>query len=265
MTHAVAIVPAFNRADTVGATVTALRTVPEVLEVIVVDDGSRDRSAAAASSAGARVVELATNRGKAAAVAAGIASSGAPGAYLLIDADVGDSAALAGELLRPVLQHETDMTIAVFDPPADRGGFGLVKGFAARVLQSETGLKLAEPLSGQRAVRGRLLRSLELAPRFGLEIGMTFDAHERGGAIKEVKLGFTHLPSGRDLGGFAHRARIARDVYAAAAARIGHPKASWLLATSLLDRVRWPVWREDNQRKSNQRNGARRNSSRRDS
>jgi len=45
MTHAVAIVPAFDRADTVGATVTALRTVPDVLDVIVVDgDPSKDIS-----------------------------------------------------------------------------------------------------------------------------------------------------------------------------------------------------------------------------
>lgn len=237
MTHAVAIVPAFNRVDTIGATVTALRTVPDVLDVIVVDDGSRDRTAAAAGAAGARVVELARNRGKGAAVTAGISASGAPDAYLLIDADLGCSAALAGDLLLPVAQGAADMTIAVLGSPERGGGFGFVKGFAARVLRSETGLSLAEPLSGQRAVRGSLLRSLHLAPGFGLEIGLTLDVANRGASIREVEVGFTHRQTGRDISGFAHRARIGRHVYLAAVARTGWPKAVYFLVASLLSRV----------------------------
>ena len=237
MTHAVAIVPAFDRADTVGATVTALRTVADVLDVIVVDDGSRDRTAAAAAAAGARVIELARNRGKAAAVAAGVAASGAPDVYLLIDADLGSSAAQAGDLLQPIALGDADMTIAVFGPAEGPSGFGLVKAFAARVLRSETGLELTEPLSGQRAVRGPLMRSLRLAPGFGLEIGLTLDAAERGARISEVEIGFSHRRTGRDLSGFAHRARIGRHVYLAVVARTGWPKAVSSLAASLATRV----------------------------
>ena len=237
MTHAVAIVPAFNRVDTIGATVTALRTVPDVLDVIVVDDGSRDRTAAAAAAAGARVVELARNRGKGSAITAGISASGAPDAYLLIDADLGCSAALAGDLLLPVALGAADMTIAVLGSPERGGGFGFVKGFAARVLRSETGLSLAAPLSGQRAVRGSLLRSLHLAPGFGLEIGLTLDAANRGASIREVEVGFTHRQTGRDLSGFAHRARIGRHVYLAALPRVGSPKLIYYLIASVLSRV----------------------------
>lgn len=233
MTHTVAIVPAHDRADTVAATVTALRMVPDVLDVIVVDDGSRDRTASAAAAAGARVVELARNRGKGAALAAGVAASGAPDAYLLIDADLGDTAALAGALLQPVASGEVDMTVAVFNARVGGSGFGLVKSFAARVLRAETGISFAEPLSGQRAVRGSLLRSLELADGFGLEIGMTLDAAARGAEIREVEVGFVHRPSGRDLVGYAHRARIGRHVYLAVAARIGWPKTVFGLVMSL--------------------------------
>lgn len=238
MTHAVAIVPAYNRADTVGATVTALRSVPDVLEVIVVDDGSADRTAAVAAAAGARVVELARNRGKGAAIVAGVAASGAPGVYLLIDADLGDSAARAGALLEPVAQGLADMTIAVFGSMSRPSGFGLVKAFAAHVARGETGLALAAPLSGQRAVRGSLLRSMDLAERYGLELGLTLDAAARGADISEVEIAFEHRPSGRDLSGFAHRARIGRDVYRTARSRIGSPKTVFHLAASLLSRVR---------------------------
>ncbi len=237
MVHAVAIVPAYNRADTVGATVTALRTVLGVTDVIVVDDGSADRTASVAAAAGARVVELARNRGKGAAVAAGIAASGAAEVYLLVDADLGDSAALAGALIEPVAQGLADMTIAVFGPVSQSTGFGFVKAFAARVLRNETGLELAEPLSGQRAVRGSLLRSVSLAAGFGLEIGLTFDAAHSEARISEVAVGFTHRPSERDLSGFAHRARIGRHVLAAVTARIGWRKAVGCLAICVLNRV----------------------------
>lgn len=238
MTHAVAIVPAFNRADTVGATVTALRTVPDVLEVIVVDDGSADHTASVAAAAGARVVEFARNRGKGAAVAAGVVASGAPAAYLLIDADVGDSAALAGDLLAPVAQGLADMAIAALGPPRGPSGFGLVKAFATQVVRAQTGLTLAEPLSGQRAVRGSLLRSVEFAGRFGLEIGLTLDAAARGATICEIEVAFSHKPSGRDVKGISHRARIGRDVYRATRSRIGAPRTLLHLVASLVSRLR---------------------------
>ena len=243
MTHAVAIVPAYNRADTVGATVAALRTVTDVVEVIVVDDGSSDRTAALAAAAGARVVELARNRGKGAAVAAGVDASGAPDVYLLIDADLGVTAALAGALLQPVAAGEADMTIAVLTALHPRSGFGLVKRFAARVLLAETGRVFAQPLSGQRAVRGPLLRSLELAPGFGLELALTLDAAARGASISEIDIGFTHRHTGRDLKGFAHRARIGRHVYRATASRIGRPKTNSLLVASLLSSLKLPLIR----------------------
>lgn len=87
------VVPAFNEGARVGDAVVALRrALPEVtpdgLEIVVVDDGSSDETAAAAERAGAdRVVRLERNRGKGAAVRAGVAvASGTTVAYT--DADL---------------------------------------------------------------------------------------------------------------------------------------------------------------------------------
>ena len=88
------VVPAYQEADRIGATVAALRTALAPVndrggaEVVVVDDGSEDGTAAAARAAGADiVVEFASNRGKGAAVRAGMrAASGAVVAFT--DADL---------------------------------------------------------------------------------------------------------------------------------------------------------------------------------
>jgi len=61
---ALALVPAWNEAERIGATVTALRGLPEVAEVLVVSDGSTDVTAARALEAGAHCLELAHNHGK---------------------------------------------------------------------------------------------------------------------------------------------------------------------------------------------------------
>ena len=73
------IVPAYGEAQRIGATITALRdALAEVaadggVEVVVVDDGSTDGTTAAARQAGAdEVVTLPRNRGKGAAVRAGV-------------------------------------------------------------------------------------------------------------------------------------------------------------------------------------------------
>lgn len=70
------VVPAFEEADRIGDAVERLRAelpVPGGVEIVVVDDGSRDATADVARRAGAhRVLSLPVNRGKGAAVRAGI-------------------------------------------------------------------------------------------------------------------------------------------------------------------------------------------------
>lgn len=75
------VIPALDEADRIGATVAAVRAAladleAEGVEVVVVDDGSRDRTADAALDAGAdQVVVHPVNRGKGAAVRSGVAAA----------------------------------------------------------------------------------------------------------------------------------------------------------------------------------------------
>ncbi|MBW3556682.1 MAG: glycosyltransferase [Actinobacteria bacterium] len=86
------VVPALNEAERIGGTITALRRalrdLDGGLELVVVDDGSTDATADEAEHAGAdQLVRLPANRGKGAAVRAGVAvASGRTVAYT--DADL---------------------------------------------------------------------------------------------------------------------------------------------------------------------------------
>jgi glycosyltransferase involved in cell wall biosynthesis len=80
------IVPAFNEGHSIGPLVTELRAVAAWREILVVDDGSRDETAARAAAAGARVIQHPYNKGNGAAVKTGLRQ--ATGVFvLIIDAD----------------------------------------------------------------------------------------------------------------------------------------------------------------------------------
>ena len=69
------VIPAYNEADRIAATVTAAFTLPGVDVVLVASDGSTDDTVGAASRAGATVWRTGRNRGKAAAMMAGAAAA----------------------------------------------------------------------------------------------------------------------------------------------------------------------------------------------
>ena len=200
------LVPARDEEAVIGETVARLRrTFPEA-EVIVADDGSRDRTAAVAEEAGAVVLRL-QRRGKGQALSAAERAA-PPGALLLCDAD------LTGEL-KPLLVGGGDLNVAVFVESVG-GGFGLAKSVARRLIELLGGLEMREPLSGQRAVSSAARAAcFPVAAGFGCEVRMTIDAARAGLRVREVELPLGHRSTGRDLSGFFHRARQLRDtVYA---------------------------------------------------
>jgi hypothetical protein len=217
-----ALVPARNEAERVGATVRALRRVPGVAEVLVVSDGSDDTTADRALEAGAHCLDLPRNIGKGGALNAGLAAlmgrvaerlSPEPAALLLADADLAETAARLGRLLDPVLAGEADLAIADLPAQKGAGGFGVAMGLARRGMARATGRTMAEPLSGQRAVRWEALPALlPFAPGFGVEVAMTIDALRAGLRVVEIEVDLHHNPTGKDLSGILHRARQARAI-----------------------------------------------------
>lgn len=222
----IAIVPARN-SRRVGETVSALLSTNRVDRVVVVDDGSTDDTAERARSAGATVLVLPSNVGKGDALTAAVAEFDDAEVYLLVDADLAETAVHTGELLDPVCAGVADMVIASFPPAAGRGGFGAIKNASRWLIERECGYVATEPLSGQRAVRGALLRELSLAPRFGVEVSMTVDAVRSGATILEMPLPLDHEHTGRTLAGFSHRGAQAVDITRGMIARVGTTRQRW--------------------------------------
>jgi glycosyltransferase involved in cell wall biosynthesis len=99
------VVPAMNEAGAIGTVVRELSAVAAWREILVIDDGSTDGTAAEAAAAGARVVRHPYNKGNGAAVKTGIRQ--AAGDYILImDGDGQHNPADALRLVAPLGEYD---------------------------------------------------------------------------------------------------------------------------------------------------------------
>jgi glycosyltransferase involved in cell wall biosynthesis len=223
---AIVIVSARDEADRLPATLAALGEAFPGARVLVADDGSRDRTAQVARAAGAQVVSQPRAIGKGGATTAAAArvltctTAKDPPLVVLCDGDLGPSARHLRALAEAVERGEGDLAVGVFARRVG-GGVGAAVGFARAVLRRLTGLDLRAPISGQRAMRGEVLAAVTpFAPRFGMEIGMTTDAHRAGFRVVEIPLDLEHRATGRTLKGFVHRGRQLADFVAVALDRM---------------------------------------------
>lgn len=214
------IIPAYNEAECITATVQAALAIAGVERVVVVDDGSTDNTAKIAKRAGAEVISKPHKRGKGAAMGSGVAylrKSAQPGAdYLLlfVDGDLGASASACEVLIEPVASGRCSMSIAV--PPAFKGagGHGFVLGTARKAISEATGWEPQAPLSGQRCMNSFVFEACknQLSRGWGVETWLSVKALEAGFTVLEVPCSITHRVSVNNLAGRLHRLEQFRQV-----------------------------------------------------
>jgi hypothetical protein len=223
------VIAARNEADRIAATVAAAAGLAGVGLVVVVDDGSRDATAAVAQRAGAAVMRHQGNRGKGTAMETGAEAvrlvdqrehRDRPRHLLFLDADLSDTAGQAGPLIDPVTAGTADMTIAVFAATVKLGGHGLVVGLSGAGIRRATGWQPRQPLNGQRCLtRAAFEAARPLAHGWGVETALTIDLLRQGLRITEVEVELAHRASGTGLRAQLHRAHQLIDVARALAAR----------------------------------------------
>lgn len=183
------IIPAFNEEASIGLVLDALPQ-DRLHEIIVVDNGSTDRTAEVASGHGARVVGE-TRRGYGRACLSGIAALDRPGIVVFLDGDFSDYPEEIDLLLEPILAGEKDFVLG--------SRMILRKSRAALLPQARYGNRLAvfliqlffgyryTDLGPFRAIRYESLRSLGMQDtNFGWTVEMQIKAVRKGLRIAEI-------------------------------------------------------------------------------
>lgn len=186
---AVAVIPARDAEATVGDVVRGLRdAIPNVL-VLVVDDGSLDRTAERARSAGADVIRREVNGGKGAALQAGFDEALRRGAdrILALDADRQHDPAYASRLLEAL----RDADLVIGSREQDRTGMPWLRRTTNTVttwfVSRLAGQKIEDSQSGYRAIRASVLRAVRpRSRRFEYESEFLIAAARRGFRISSI-------------------------------------------------------------------------------
>jgi glucosyl-3-phosphoglycerate synthase len=207
------VLPARNEETTVGSIVERIRRelvldVPLVDDIVVVDSGSTDTTAAVAAAAGARVVRqdrvlprLGDVPGKGEALWKSLYVTGGD-IVVFVDADLRDfDPQFVVGLVGPMLADpEVAFVKAIYDRPLPTtehvlpAGGGRVTELVARPLLNLHWPELAgfiQPLAGEYAARRRLLEAVPFVSGYGVEIGLLIDVLRRTGldAMAQVDLG----------------------------------------------------------------------------
>ena len=203
------VLPALDEEPTIGDIVSGVRRLAArtglVDEVVVVDSGSQDRTAAVAAAAGARVYhrddilpEQGSHPGKGEVLWKSLAVT--TGDILVyVDADLTDFGEhYVTSLLGPLLTDPSVLLVkAYYDRPLldiSAAGGGRVTELMARPLLNaylpELG-GVVQPLAGEYAARRALLEELPFAPGYGVETALLIDTVRAYGldAIAQVDLG----------------------------------------------------------------------------
>ena len=156
------VIPAFDEEDAIGGVVADLLGRRPWREVLVVDDGSSDQTAARATAAGARVVRHPYNKGNGAAVKTGIREAQGD-VILLLDADGQHDPEDADRLVERVGVY--DLVIGARAAKDQKWGRALGNAVFRALASWLTGRDIPDLTSGFRAARrDRLVEILHLLP-----------------------------------------------------------------------------------------------------
>ncbi len=180
------VIPAYNEEATVAKVVGVARKLSYVDEVIVVDDGSTDRTVEEAENAGATVISHIMNEGKGSAIKTGFKYSHG-NIVAFIDADVSNfTSEKIDKIIRPILEDRTDITKTKFARESGR-----VTELTAKPLLGFffPELSYEQPLSGQFAGKRSALNKIRFEKDYGVDVGIVLDADVHGIKILEVDIG----------------------------------------------------------------------------
>lgn len=157
------LVPAFDEAETLGVVIPQLRTLYPLAEILVVDDGSTDETAAVAQAGGAQVVRHPYNKGNGASIKTGLRNATRE-LLVIFDADGQHDARDIEKVVEGI--GEYDLVVGARDENSQtdfgRRLYHHVLNLLATYL---SGMRVPDATSGFRAARrGELMQFIHLLP-----------------------------------------------------------------------------------------------------
>jgi len=188
----IAAIPCFNEELFIGSVV--LKTKDYVDRVVVIDDGSTDKTAVVAEKAGATVIIHSSNKGKGAAVSSAFEYAKKMGckALVLLDGDGQHDPAYIPSLVKPVLEDNADMVVGsrYMDMKSSIPGY---RTWGHRVLTFFTNLgsrvRLTDSQSGFRAFSLKAIQAFSFVEQgLSIESEMQFLANDASLGVTEIPI-----------------------------------------------------------------------------
>ena len=191
MVNVVAIIPAYNEEKALADVID--RTLEHVDEVIVVDDGSSDKTSEVAIEAGARVIRHSVNLGKGEALKSGFKAIGDDSIIITIDGDGQHNPSEIPDLVRPIIEDGADLVNGSRYMNGPEENTPAYRRVGQKVLDIATnisaGTKVTDSQSGFRAFSPQSKNVFRFKDTgFGIESEMLVDAAEAGLKIVEVPI-----------------------------------------------------------------------------
>lgn len=193
----VAVIPAYNEERFIGSVVITARQYAD--RVIVIDDGSTDRTAIVAGMAGAEVIRLNENVGKGRALNAGFerARELRPGAVVMLDGDAQHDPAEIPLLVRPITEGLADVVVGsrFLETKSAIPAWRQAGQHALTVVtNAASGVESTDSQSGFRAFSLPALDKLHFRSRgLAMESEMQFLVRRAGLRVTEVPISVQYL------------------------------------------------------------------------
>ncbi|MEO7192875.1 MAG: glycosyltransferase family 2 protein [Vicinamibacterales bacterium] len=190
-------IPCLNEADTLPGTLADLpREIPgvDVIETLVIDDGSRDRTAAVAREQGVHhVIRFRRRKGLAAAFMAGIDASLKAGADIIVNTDADNQYSGAGiaQLVAPLISGQADVVIGdrnIREIQHMSFAKKLLQRLGSWVVRQVSGTEVPDTTSGFRAYTREAALRMTIVSEFSYTLESIIQAGKKRMAIAHVEV-----------------------------------------------------------------------------
>ena len=207
MRQVTAIIPAYNEQIAIGSMV--LNTKQYVDRVIVVDDGSTDKTVEISKLAGAEVISHPTNMGKGVALKSGFNAVTDSDIIVTLDGDGQHHTSDIPKLLKPIIDGEADIVNGSRYLNGKEKNTPIYRRVGQTVIDKATNFNarsnITDSQSGFRAFAIHTIPAFRFDQTgYGIESGMLIEASKAGLRIKEVEIGVRYDVNSSKLNPVSH-------------------------------------------------------------